>query len=142
MTLTQPVQITYPHAMIVRLEWELGQLLRRTSQMKVHWNTTLSVGASLLLVMALSAQDSAQNSEFEKPVRLKAGGQLIDTGTDIGHAGPIFTDHDGDGLPDLLVSSFRGNIRFFKNVGTRSQSKFKEQDPLKAGGAPIRVHNW
>ena len=108
------------------------------SQMKNHWNTTLHTGASLLLAMALSAQ----NSDFEKPVRLKAGKTLIDTGKDTGHAGPIYTDHDGDGLPDLLVSAFRGNIRFFKNVGTRSQPKFKEQDPLEAEGKPIRIHNW
>ncbi len=110
--------------------------------MKNPWNTTLSVAASLLLVMGLSAQNSDKQSELEEPVQLKADGKLIDTGADIGHAGPMFTDHDGDGLPDLLVSSFRGNIRFFKNVGTRSKPKFKEQDPLEADGAPIRIHNW
>ena len=107
--------------------------------MKIDWKTTLSVGASLLLVTALSAQ---KKPKLEKPVRLKADGELIDTGKDIGHAGPTFTDHDGDGLSDLLVSSFRGNIRFFKNVGTSSEPKFKEQDPLKAEGEPIRIHNW
>lgn len=98
----------------------------------------LSMGASLLLVTALSAQ----NAGLEKPVRLEADGKLLDTGADIGHAGPIFTDHDRDGRPDLLVSSFRGNIRFFKNVGTRTQPRFKEGDPLEAEGEPIRIHNW
>ena len=107
--------------------------------MKIHWNTTASLGASLLLVTALAAQRSAK---LEKPVRLKADGEVIDTGKDIAHAGPIYTDHDGDGLPDLLVSSFRGNIRFFKNVGTRSQPKFEEKEQLQAEGAPIRIHNW
>jgi len=110
--------------------------------MKIARNTTLSVGASLLLLVALSAQGSVRSPDLEKPVRLKAGKTLIDTGTDVGHAGPIYTDHDGDGLPDLLVSAFRGNIRFFKNVGTRSQPEFKEQDSLEAEGQPIRIHNW
>jgi hypothetical protein len=106
--------------------------------MRVDRNVVLFLGASLLLVTVLSAQDVG----FEKPVRLMADGRLIDTGTDIGHAGPIFTDHDGDGLPDLLVSSFRGNIRFFKNVGTRKQPDFKERPKLEAAGEPIRIHNW
>ncbi len=106
--------------------------------MNIDCNTTLSAAASLLLVTFLSAQDTT----FEDPVRLKADGKLIDTGTDIGHAGPIFVDHDGDGLPDLLVSSFKGNIRFFKNVGTRRQPEFEEKGTLKAGGEPIRIHNW
>ena len=98
-----------------------------------------SIALSLLLAGLLSAQDIPQ---LEAPVRLKADGQLIDTGKDIGHAGAQLRDHDGDGLPDLLVSSFRGNIRFFKNVGTRTEPLFKEGKPLEAGGEPIRIHNW
>ena len=77
-------------------------------------NTYHSFAVSLLLVGTASAQ---QRFAFEKPVRLKADGELIDTGADIGYAGPLVRDHDGDGKPDLLVSAFRGNIRFFKNVG-------------------------
>ena len=107
--------------------------------MKFKWKTTGSVAACLLLVASLSAQRSAR---LEKPVRLKADGVFIDTGKDIGYAGPLFVDHDRDGKTDLLVSSFRGNIRFFKNVGTRRQPKFEEKDPLQAGGDPIRIHNW
>ena len=104
-----------------------------------HPRTLLSVGASLLLVTALSAQ----NSELEKPIRLKADGELIDTGRDIGHAGPIFPDHDRDGRPDLLVSSFRGNIRVFKNVGTAGDPVYEEQGKLQQkDGSDIRIHNW
>ena len=95
--------------------------------------------AGLMLAAPVSAQDSCK---FEKPVRLKAGGEFIDTGKDVGHAGPKFLDYDRDGRMDLLVSSFRGNIRFFKNVGSRKQPLFKERDELEAGGDPIRIHNW
>ncbi len=107
--------------------------------MKTDWKTVSSLAASLLFVTTLSAQ---RVPKLEKPVRLKADGELIDTGKDIGHAGPLFRDQDGDQLPDLLVSSFRGNIRFFKNVGTATEPEFKEGDLLKAEGQPIRIHNW
>jgi hypothetical protein len=98
-----------------------------------------ALGAGLAMLGATAA--SAQ-IVLEPPVRLSADGTTIDTGADIGHAGPLFVDHDGDGLPDLLVSSFRGNIRFFKNVGTRQEPRFTEKEPLEAGGEPIRIHNW
>ena len=104
-------------------------------------NRTAALSASLALLAAgpLAAQNS---TELEKPVRIAAGGKWIDTGKDIGYAGPLFMDHDGDALPDLLVSSFRGNIRFFKNVGTRGKPVFEEGEPLRAGGEPLRIHNW
>ncbi len=102
---------------------------------------TVALSATLALLAAgpLAAQDSP---ELETPVRISAGGDWIDTGKDIGYAGPQFVDHDGDGLPDLLVSSFRGNIRFFKNVGTRNEPTFEEKGPLQAAGEAIRIHNW
>ena len=111
--------------------------------MQIDSVKTIAAGISSLLVAALPAQKSEQiSSVLEAPVRLEADGQPIDTSVDIGHAGPLFVDHDGDGLPDLLVSSFRGNIRFFKNVGTRREPEFEEREPLQAGGEPIRLHNW
>ena len=94
-----------------------------------------------LALTTLCAVASAQ--QFEAPVQLKADGVVIDTGEDIGHAGPLVRDHDGDGLPDLLVSSFRGNIRFFKNVGAASDPVYEEQGKLQqVDGSDIRIHNW
>lgn len=98
----------------------------------------LSAALTLLIVGALPAQ----STELDKPVRIKAGDAVIDTGKDIGHAGPLFVDHDRDGLSDLLVSAFRGNIRFFKNVGSRTQPAFVEKEPLQMEGGPLRIHNW
>ena len=60
-----------------------------------------------------SAYDSvgAQTHEFEKPYRIFADGKAIDT--DIGHAAPLVTDFDGDGLDDLLVGQFGdGHLRY------------------------------
>ena len=107
--------------------------------MKTSSTTALAAAASLLLIATPTAQN---NSELKQPVRLQAEEAFINTNKDIGHAGPMVIDHDADGLPDLLLSSFRGTIRFFKNVGTRSEPRFSEQEPLQAEGKPIRIHNW
>lgn len=96
------------------------------------------------VVGVLCAADAlAQKSgKLEAPVLVEADGVPIDTGKSVGHSGPIMRDHDGDGLPDLLVSSFGGDIRFFKNVGSRTEPKFEEGNALETGGEPIRIHNW
>lgn len=107
------------------------------SHMRMTFTALFAIG--LLCASEASAQ---RRGKLAAPVRIEVDGAPIDTGKDIGHAGPIMRDYDADGLPDLLVSSFRGNIRFFKNVGTRSEPKFKEGDPLEAAGEPIRIHNW
>ena len=69
----------------------------------------------------------SETPTFGPPTPLEANGRVIDVGSDIGHAGPLFVDFDGDGLGDLLVSSFRGNIRVFKNVGTAGDPVYEEQ---------------
>jgi len=99
---------------------------------------------TLTLCLTLCAVGSlfAQEAKFDTPVRIEADGQFIDTGKHGGYAGPLVTDYDGDGLPDLLVSSFGGNISFFKNVGTRAEPKFASSSELEAEGQPIEVDNW
>lgn len=97
----------------------------------------------LLLAAALTAAATAQqDSELAAPVLLTADGAAIDVGSDIGHAGPQMRDVDGDGLDDLLVSAFRGNIRWFRNTGSAREPAFAAGGLLEAGGEPIRLHNW
>jgi hypothetical protein len=84
--------------------------------------------ASLLLLAA-----PARAQEFEKPVRLEAGGRPVDT--DIGHAHPLLYDIDRDGKRDLLVGQFgEGKLRIHKNIGTNEAPKFAEHTWFKAGG--------
>lgn len=98
---------------------------------------------ALATAAVLGAAAAAQGDPgLSAPVRLEADGKVIDMLPDIGHAGPKVRDCDGDGLPDLLVSNFRGSIRFFRNVGERTAPRFAEGEPLQAGGKPIRIHNW
>lgn len=56
-------------------------------------------------------------AEFERPVRLKAGGDAVRVESP-GYAAPCWADIDGDGKKDLLVGQFnQGKIRVFKNLG-------------------------
>jgi hypothetical protein len=77
--------------------------------------------------------------EFADPVRLKAGGKVIDT--EVGHAAPFVTDFDGDGVQDLLVGQMgEGILWIFRNEGTNSQPQLaagvKFKDGKKDGTVP------
>lgn len=73
------------------------------------------------------------SGELEAPFLVKAAGQPIKL--DTGHAAPIYTDFDGDGLPDLLVGQFaEGRLRIYRNVGTRQSPKFDNYSWFQAGG--------
>ena len=75
-------------------------------------------------------------AEFERPVRLKAGGVAIRVESP-GYAAPCWADVDGDGKKDLLVGQFnQGKIRVFKNLG---EGSFAAGDWLKAEGKVAEV---
>ena len=97
----------------------------------------------LLCAAALAASTSAQRApDLAAPVLLKAGGEVIDTGEYIGHAGPLFADFDGDGTRDLLVGNFKGYFQLYGNTGTNKEPVFEAKGLLQAGGADAYVHNW
>ena len=76
------------------------------------------------------------------PVRLKAGGEFIDTGECIAHSGPQLLDLDGNGVQDLLVGDFSGHIHFFRNTATNEAPVYAAGKTLEAKGKIIRVSNW
>jgi hypothetical protein len=91
---------------------------------------------AILVLFALAGVLLAQ--EFEKPVRLKAGGEFINV--DIGHAAPYVFDWDKDGKRDLLVGQFgSGKLRIYLNKGTDIQPKYEALEWFRAGGAVATV---
>jgi hypothetical protein len=75
-------------------------------------------------------------SEFDRPVRLKAGGVAIRVESP-GYAAPCWADLDGDGKKDLLVGQFnQGKIRVFKNLG---EGNLAAGVWLQAGGQVAEV---
>ena len=87
-------------------------------------------------LVLLSAVAMCGAAEFEKPVRLKGGGETIRVESP-GYAAPCWADVDGDGKKDLLVGQFRqGKIRVFKNAG---KNELKAGKWLQAEGGIAQV---
>ena len=99
--------------------------------------------SSMLVILAVSLnQTDAEEYKFKKPVLLTAAGEVIDTGESIAHSGPAFADLNDDGLTDLLVGNYRGNIEYFENKGSNNKPEYAAGKLLEAEGEPIKVHNW
>ncbi len=89
---------------------------------------------SMLFVGAGASMGSA--ADFEKPVRLKAGGAVIAV-EEPGYAAPSWADINGDGKPVLLVGQFnQGKIQVFKHLGGQ---KFAPSKWLQAGGKDAEI---
>ncbi len=106
----------------------------------------VNVGLAVLFLAAFCHADDC----FEKPFRLKSGGELIDVNT--GHAAPFLHDFDGDGIRDLLVGEFgatpmkfegedyaAGRLRIYRNVGTDKKPRYDGFEWFKAGGEIAQV---
>jgi hypothetical protein len=87
---------------------------------------------------ATPAAIAGLDPELNPPVRIQAAGKPIDTA--VGHAAPLVTDFDGDGLPDLLVGQFGdGKLWIFHNEGTAAAPKLAAGQLFKAGADTGRI---
>jgi hypothetical protein len=72
---------------------------------------------TLAALFLFAAVETCWAFEFERPVRLEAGGQPVRV-EDPGYAAPCWADVDGDGKKDLLVGQFNGGkIKVCRNLG-------------------------
>ncbi len=99
--------------------------------------------AVCILAVACSASDFGSTSlaggEFEKPVRLMADGEVIDTGEAWGHSSPCIEDVDGDGLDDLILGDYGGKFRVYRNVGRSGKPEYRDAGFIQAGGEDAKV---
>jgi hypothetical protein len=80
------------------------------------------------------AQNPSLDSQFEKPVRIKAGDEFVAVES-LGYACPTLADVDGDGLEDLIVGQFsQGHMQFYKNIGKQGNApEFAASEWIKTG---------
>ena len=76
--------------------------------------------------------------DYQTPARINANGTPIELG--IGHANPLVTDWDGDGLKDLMVGQFSSaKIRYYINSGSNEAPVFTTFTYLQADGSDISL---
>ena len=114
--------------------------------MKTH--SLAPLVAFALICAPLYAQDKVGTlqrpsaEEISGPEKITADGQPITMKAERGHSGSAVRDMDGDGLPDLLVTSFQGYVHLYKNVGAKGSPKFSNKERVLADGQPLKFHNW
>jgi hypothetical protein len=99
---------------------------------------SLAMGLGLAALMAAGDGDGKGAAALAAPVRIEAGGKVIDT--DVGHAHPYVADWDGDGVNDLLVGQFGDGILWIhRNEGTNADPKLAAGVKFKDGAEDGRV---
>lgn len=92
----------------------------------------------MALVLGLVAFSFAQ--KMGTPMLVKAGGEPIDD--KIPYAGPTIYDLDQDGKNDLIVGTFKGHFKFYKNTGTNAAPKYDGFEYIMAEGEKAEIRNW
>ncbi len=94
---------------------------------------------SLLAWLAVAGSCAALSAgDLERPVRLKAGDELVDT--EVGHAAPYIYDIDGDGKRDLLVGQFGGGkLKIYRNIGSNENPNYEPATFFQTHGEVVSV---
>lgn len=80
-------------------------------------------------------QGTTERPEYQAPVKLTAGGRVIDV---FGRPSPNFADFDGDGDLDLICGEFLDGFTYFENTGTRVKPSYEAGRRLTTtGGRPL-----
>lgn len=94
----------------------------------------------ILSILGISFTFAAYSQEMTTPYKIKVSEHYINCKSY--YAAPAIVDYDNDGLDDLIVGTFKGKFRFYKNVGTKSQPKYNDFVFIQANGKDAQVKNW
>ncbi len=83
-------------------------------------------------VYLLRNKGTSDEPQYDKPVKVQAGGEPIDV---YGMPSPCLEDFDGDGDVDIICGEFVDGFTWFENVGTRTDPE--ELSNSKLGTVPI-----
>ncbi len=93
---------------------------------------------TLALTLGLSSLVIAQ--QMTKPQLIKAEGKAISLKPS--YASPVFFDLDKDGKMELIVGTFYGDFRVYKNEGTIENPVYNKFAKIQAGGKDAKTANW
>jgi hypothetical protein len=92
----------------------------------------------IILVLGSCAFTSAQ--KMGTPTLIEAGNNIIDCSPP--YAAPTIFDFDKDGLQDLIVGTYKGRFRFYKNTGTKNKPVYNDFTFIRANGKDALIKNW
>jgi hypothetical protein len=101
----------------------------------------LVFAAGAALCNSAAAAQSASDTQFSAPTRLKAGDAFL--GERRHFPSPVFHDVDGDGLQDIVVGDLKGKLTVARRQpGAGPASYAEEKKMLDVEGNEIDFHNW
>ena len=93
---------------------------------------------TLALAFGISFATSAQ--QMSKPQLIKAEGKIISLKPS--YSSPVFYDLDKDGKKELIVGTFYGDFRIYKNEGSIENPIYNTFIKIKADGKDAKTANW
>lgn len=94
----------------------------------------------LLSFFVIGVVGITKGQKMGTPALLKADNKVIDMKP--AYTAPTFLDYDGDGLKDMIVGTYMGNFRFYKNRGTKNSPLYKDYKLILAEGKEAKIPNW
>lgn len=109
--------------------------------MKLAISTLLFVAAGAAFNNADATAQSAPDTQFSAPTRLKAGDAFL--GERRLFPSPVFHDMNGDGLQDIVVGDLVGKLTVaLRKPGAGPASYGEETKLMDVEGKEIDFHNW
>lgn len=93
---------------------------------------------TVFLFLLLAASGLAYTPDYLSPMMVMDGSNPITLS--IGHANPLVTDWNGDGLKDLIVGQYSGGkLRYYQNSDSNDSPVFSGYVFMQADGSDISV---
>jgi hypothetical protein len=92
----------------------------------------------IALIIAVFSFTFAQ--KMSTPTLIKAANKTINCTP--AYAAPTIFDFDNDGLQDLIVGTYKGEFRFYKNTGTKKIPVYNNFTFIQANSKNAKIKNW
>ncbi len=89
------------------------------------------------LVYLIRNKGTNEESAYEEPIAIEAGGARIDV---YGMPSPNLADFDADGDLDIICGEFIDGFTYFQNTGSRTKPNYAAGQRLTHNGQPLAMH--